>query len=710
MEQLTQNLKDGDMQILEVPYPMLGKGQILVRNHYSVISAGTEGKTVKDARLGYIGKAMARQEEVKKVIKTAKTIGLLETYKLMMNKLDAPSALGYSSAGEVIAVANDITTFKVGDLVACGGAGAVHAEVVAVPKNMTVKLPADVLPKEAAFTTLGAIAMQGIRQADLRLGESAVVIGLGLLGQLTIQMLNAAGVKTIGVDIDQRMVDLCQRIGTPHAYNRNTASLETIIENITNGFGADAVIITAATSSLDPVDFAGTICRKKGKVIIVGAVPTGFKRANYYKKELELKMSSSYGPGRYDRQYEEQGQDYPYAYVRWTENRNMQAFVDLLQAKKLNMDQLISHVFNFKEAPKAYQMILDKTEPFTGILLKYDLTKNLSSRVDFKSIQSVASPARVGFLGAGSFANNVLLPALKGQCEFTGIATNRPNNARNIADKYGFSFCTGNTDELFSDTKTNTIFIATRHDSHYTYVMKAIEHQKHVFVEKPLCMNEEELEKIKDAYQSANTFVMVGFNRRFAPQIQQIHQLFSKLKQPVAINYRINAGTLPADHWIHDAAVGGGRMIGEACHFIDLAAYLSGSKIISVSAQAIKDSNHLRDTVSIQLKMENGSIANLSYFSNGNKNMSKEYLEVFGSGVVATLDDFKDLQIFGNAVKKQSAKQDKGHKAEVTAFLNAIKQGQAAPIAFEEIYNAMLTTFKVEESIALNGQMISLKL
>lgn len=709
MEQLTQNLKNGDMQILEVPYPMLGKGQLLVRNHYSVISAGTEGKTVKDARLGYIGKAMARQEEVKKVIKTAKTIGILETYKLMMNKLDAPSALGYSSAGEVIGVADDVTEFKVGDLVACGGAGAVHAEVVTVPKNMAVKLPQGVPVNEAAFTTLGAIAMQGIRQADLRLGESAVVIGLGLLGQLTIQMLNASGVKTIGVDIDQRMVDLCQRISTPHAFNRNTESLETIIENITNGFGADAVIITAATSSLDPVDFAGSVCRKKGKVIIVGAVPTGFKRANYYKKELELKMSCSYGPGRYDRQYEEQGQDYPYAYVRWTENRNMQAFVDLLQAKKLNMDQFISHVFDFKEAPKAYQMILDKTEMFTGIVLKYDLTRNTTSRVDFKSVQSVASPARVGFLGAGSFANNVLLPALKGQCEFTGIATNRPNQARNIADKYGFSFCTGHPDELFSDAKTNTVFIATRHDSHYQYVMNAIQHQKHVFVEKPLCMNEEELEKIREAYQASNTFVMVGFNRRFAPQIQQIYQVFSKLQQPVAINYRINAGTLPADHWIHDAAVGGGRMIGEACHFVDLAAYLSGSKIVSVSAQAIKDAHALRDTVSIQLKMENGSIANISYFSNGNKNMSKEYLEVFGSGLVATLDDFKDLQIFGNAVKKQSAKQDKGHKDEVTAFVNAIKTGQKAPISFEEIYNSMLATFKIEESIASNGQTLSLK-
>lgn len=376
MEQLTQNLKDGHMQLLEVPFPALGSGQVLVRNHFSLISAGTEGKTVKDARLGYIGKARARKEEVKKVIQTAKTLGLKETYRLVMNKLDAPSALGYSCAGEIIAVADDVRDFRIGDKVACGGSTAVHAEVVAVPVNLCVKLKNNVSMPEAAFTTLGAIAMQGVRQADLRLGENCVVIGLGLLGQITSQLLRASGVQVIGIDIDQKQVDQAAKYSCDHTFNRSNEQLEQAILELTGGHGTDAVIITAATSSSDPIDLAGTISRKKGKVIIVGAVPTGFQRKNYYNKELELRMSCSYGPGRYDSEYEEQGIDYPFAYVRWTENRNMQAFADLLASGRLNIKPLVTHVFPFNDAKKAYDLILARTEPFSGIVLEYDLQKN----------------------------------------------------------------------------------------------------------------------------------------------------------------------------------------------------------------------------------------------------------------------------------------------------------------------------------------------
>ena len=400
MEQLTQNLKDGYMQLLEVPFPILNSGCVLVRNHFSIISAGTEGKTVKDARLGYIGKAMARQEEVKKVIKTAKTIGIVDTYKLMMNKLDSPSPLGYSCSGEVIAIADDITEFKIGDKVACAGAGAVHAEVVAVPKNLCVKLPANVDCDDASFTTIGAIAMQGVRQADLRLGEICAVIGLGLIGQLTVQILNASGVKTISIDINKKMVELSKELGSNFSFERETEGLENIIKELTSGQGVDAVIITAATSSNDPIDFAGEICRRKGKVIIVGSVPTGFKRAYYYKKELELKMSCSYGPGRYDTNYEENGVDYPYGYVRWTENRNMQAFVDLIHYKKINIKKLTSHIFNFNEAPKAYQLILDKTESYTGILLKYDTAKKITSKIELKNTIYNSIEPNIAFIGA----------------------------------------------------------------------------------------------------------------------------------------------------------------------------------------------------------------------------------------------------------------------------------------------------------------------
>jgi len=707
MEQLTQNLKSGDMKILEVPFPMLGNGCVLVRNHYSIISAGTEGKTVKDARLGYIGKAMARKEEVKKVIRTAKTIGLSETYKLMMNKLDAPSALGYSCAGEVIAVADDVTEFQIGDKVACAGAGAAHAEVVAVPKNLCVKLPEEVNYNEAAFTTLGAIALQGIRQADLRLGESCAVIGLGLIGQLTIQMLNAAGIKTIGIDIDKNMVALSKELGANHSYERNIEGLENIILENTDGYGVDAVIITAATSSTDPVDLAGEISRKKGKVIIVGSVPTGFKRPNYYKKELELKMSSSYGPGRNDRQYEDVGLDYPFGYVRWTENRNMQAFVELVANKKINLQKLTSHTFDFKEAPKAYQLILDKTEPFTGILLKYDTSKKLSSRVELKQTKAVSAEPSVVFIGAGSFANNVLLPALKGNCNFVGVTASRSNTSRNVADKYGFSYCTDKPSELFADKNSNTVFIATRHDSHAAYVLEGLKSKKHVFVEKPLCLHLEELEQIRKQQEESNSLLMVGFNRRFAPQIQKVYMLFKNLNQPVAITYRVNAGTLPKDHWIHDANVGGGRIVGEVCHFIDLVTYLANSKVKSLSANGLMGSANTNDTLVINLSFESGSIANISYFSNGNKELNKEYLEIFGSGQVAVINDFKDLNMYGKSVKNSSlGNQDKGHKQEVKAFLDAIREGKSSPIPFPEIYHSMLCTFKVEESIKAGGAQI----
>lgn len=695
------------MKILEVPYPMLGKGCVLVRNHYSIISAGTEGKTVKDARLGYVGKAMARKDEVKKVINTAKTIGLMDTYKLMMNKLDAPSALGYSCAGEVIAVADDVSEFKIGDKVACAGAGAVHAEIVAVAKNLCVKLEDGVALNEAAFTTLGAIALQGIRQADLRLGESCAVIGLGLIGQLTMQMLNAAGIKSIGIDIDKNMVKLAQELGASHAIERNTEGIENSIRELTKGYGVDAVIITAATSSTDPVDFAGELCRVKGKVVIVGSVPTGFKRVGYYKKELELKMSCSYGPGRYDRNYEENGVDYPYGYVRWTENRNMQAFADLLAEKKINIAKLISHTFDFKEAPKAYQLIVDKTEAFTGVLLKYDTDKKISATVQLKNTKAVAGKVAIGFIGAGSFAGNVLLPALKDDCSFVGIATNRPNNARNIADKYGFNYCTGNVSELMEDATINTIFIATRHDSHAGYVMDALKHNKNVFTEKPLCLHEAELEEIKDLYQKSKSVVMLGFNRRFSPQIIKAKAFFDKLNVPLSINYRINAGTIAADHWVHDKNVGGGRIIGEVCHFIDLLTFITGSKVKSLSANAMQDAKHLTDTLVINFQFENGSIGTISYFSNGNKNLDKEYLEIFGAGQVIVIDDFKDMLTYGNSKKTDSlSKQDKGHKHEVAVFLEAIEKGKESPVAFDEIYHSMFCTFKVEESIAMGGKQI----
>lgn len=706
MQQLTQELKSGHMEILEVPFPALNKGQVLVRNHYSVISAGTEGKTVSDARKGYIAKAKSRQKEVRQVIEMIKTNGFRETYKLVMNKLEAPSSLGYSCAGEVIAVAGDVNDLKPGDLVACGGQGAFHADVVSVFRNLCVKVPEGQDLKHAAFATIASIAIQGIRQAELKFGETCLIIGLGLIGQLSIQILKAAGIKVTGVDISEDQVKLAKENGADLALNRNQEGIEKMISRFTDGHGVDAIIITAGTSSADPVNFAGAVARRKAKVVIVGAVPTGFDRPNYYKKELDLRMSSSYGPGRYDMNYEEKGIDYPVEYVRWTENRNMQAFIDLLSAGKLNMDKLITHTFNLEGAPEAYNMILEKAQPLTGVLIQYDHTEP-AREVHFEKVQALSGKPEAGFIGAGNFAQNMLLPRLKGLCNFAGISTAFGNESRYVAKKYGFKYCTDSGDKIVEDENINTVFIVTRHNLHAEYIKKALLKGKNIFVEKPLTMNLEELEEIRQLYvsKSGKGILMLGFNRRFSPHIQFIREKLHPC-QPRSINIRINAGTVPKDHWIHDPAIGGGRIIGEACHFIDLAMYLADASINSVYATEIKDPDNLKDTVNINLTFTNGSIANISYFSNGNKAVSKEYLEVFCDGTVGMIDDFKKSCFYGT--KKSTFKtkgQDKGHTAELKQFINSIEEGKASPISFEEIYLSTLATFKVIESISLKKNL-----
>lgn len=699
MDQLTQQLKSGKMEILEVPFPTMNDNQILVRNLFSVVSAGTEGKTVSDARKGYIAKAKSRQKELKMVINMVKSQGLSDTYKFVMNKLEAASPLGYSCAGEVIAVGKNIHDIKIGDYVACGGQGAFHAEIVSVEKNLCVKVPKEVSLKEASFATIASIAMQGVRQADVRIGEYVAVIGLGLVGQITIQLLNAAGIKTIGIDINPAQVALAKENGASVAICRNQSGIESIINESTNGYGVDAVIITAGTSSLDPVEFAGTIARKKGKVIVVGAVPTGFSRAEYYKKELELKMSCSYGPGRYDSNFEEKGIDYPYGYVRWTENRNMQAFVELLASGKVNLKHLITHEFTLDNAPDAYQMIVDKSEPFIGIVIKYDEDKEIDDKkVEISHVEYKPQDVNVAFIGAGNFAQGTLLPRLvkMEDVHFVGVMSAHGNNSRYVAGKYHFNYCTDKSDELLKDDNVNTVFVCTRHNLHAQYVIDAIGAGKNVFVEKPLAMNCEELEAVKEAYtiNMGNNRLMVGFNRRFSPAVQQIMKTFTP-EQPKAINIRVNAGVVPKDNWNHDREIGGGRIIGEGCHFIDLAMYIAGSKVKTVSAKALQNADHLNDTVCVSLSFENGSIASISYFSNGNKNVSKEQIEVFCDGTVAQINDFVSLTISGRNTKVYKYKQNKGHSKELEMFCKSIKDGKDSPISFQECYDAMKVTFEV---------------
>ncbi|MCD2257640.1 bi-domain-containing oxidoreductase [Psychroserpens luteolus] len=712
MQQLTQKLGSGDMIIQDVPYPQLGKGMVIVKNHYSIISAGTEGSTVVAARKSLIGKAKERPQQVKQVIDTLKKQGPIQTYRAVMKKLDAYSPLGYSCAGEIIEVGEGVTEFEIGDKVACAGAGyANHAEIVSVPVNLCVKLDASTNLKDAAYNTLGAISMQGVRQADLRLGESCVVIGLGLLGQLAALILKASGVKVIGVDvseaavkqsIDNSVVDL--------GLTRNAAGIEEQIQSATNGYGADAVIIAAATSSLDPINFAGSIARKKGKVVVLGAVPTGFDRDPFwYRKELELKMACSYGPGRYDLNYEEKGIDYPLPYVRWTEKRNMQAFQDLIANNKIKINYLTTHEFDFENAKDAFDLVVSKTEPFTGIALKYNTDKAASKTKISTSETDKLGKINISFIGAGSYAQGNLLPNIPESNAIgrVGVLTNTGTTSKRVAEKFKFQFCATEEEDVLND-KTNTVFVATRHDSHGAYVLKSLEKNKHVFVEKPLCLLESELEAIIEAQSKAKTAVMVGFNRRFSPLTTQLKKALGD--HPMTMLYRINAGAIPSDNWIQDIEIGGGRVLGEVCHFIDYLTFLNGSLPVKISATALPDVKQLNDTLNILIQFENGSSGVVAYYANGSKSMTKEYVEVFSAGLSATLNDFKELKIYGKGKpkKRKLFNQNKGQKEMVNAFVDGLLTQGKAPIPFEDIVAVTKASFKVLESVKRGGQQVEI--
>lgn len=708
MRQLTQKLKEGKINIIEVPLPELLSGEILVRNFYSCISSGTESSTVKAARKGYIGKAKERPEQVKQVLDKLRTQGFVQTYRAVMKKLDALSPLGYSCAGQVIDVAPDVREFAIGDYVACGGGSASHAEIISVSENLCVKLAPETDLKQATYNTVGAIAMQGVRQADLRLGEYCAVIGLGLIGQLTCVLLRAAGIKVVAIDINPTMVEIAAAHCADLAVVGNDPAVEQHIFDYTGGMGCDAVIITAASSSHEPINFAGAIARKKGNIVVVGAVPTGFNREPYYyNKELTVKMSCSYGPGRYDPVYEEKNIDYPYAYVRWTEKRNMQAFQELITSKKIDINYLTTHVFKLDDAAKAYDMVLEKTEHFIGLLIEYDVTKEIrTGRVDISAVKKTKTqPAGVaiGFIGAGSFAQGSLLPNIPkaADVELKGVMTTTPTTSRTAAERFGFDFCTCKAEDILDNNDINTVFIATRHDSHGSYVIKSLKAGKHVFVEKPLCLSLEELEEIKNCYEQNNNQLqlMVGYNRRFSPLTELLK---SKLgPEPMAMIYRINAGVIPSDSWIQDMETGGGRVLGEACHFVDYLTYVSGSLPVAVQASAMTEPRHLHDTISISIRYQNGSIGNIDYFANGSKTLPKEYVEIHQSGTSSVLNDYRELLIYGgkNQFKKKLLSQDKGQKNEVQLFIDSVKKNNQPLIPFEQLYSTSLACLKAIESL-----------
>lgn len=711
MEQLTQKLKDGEMVVQELPLPQVGPGMVLVKNHFSLISAGTEGSTVKAARKSLLGKAKEKPQQVQQVLDSLKTKGIVQTYRAVMKKLDAYSPLGYSCAGEVIDVASDVTEFKIGDLVACAGNQyAFHAEVVSVPVNLCVKLRDDADLSLACYNTLGAIAMEGVRQADLRLGETCAVIGLGLIGQLVCLELQASGVRVVGVDVSDAAVKQATAHCTDIAFARSTPGIEETILSYTNGLGVDAVIIAAATSSLDPVNFAGAICRKRGKVIVLGAVPTGFDREPYYyKKELELKMSCSYGPGRYDLNYEEKGIDYPAAYVRWTEKRNMETFQELIATGKIDISYLTTHTFAFEDAPKAYDMVAKRTEPFLGIVLKYDVNKeHVRKSVEIKNASESVKDVCVGFIGAGSYAQGSLLPNLPDTITRKGVMTNSGTTSKRVAERFGFEFCTSNEDDILKSKDVNTIFIATRHDSHAKYVIEGIKNGKNIYVEKPLCLTLDELVEVKQLCEEKQKSVMIGFNRRFAPLAQIIKKKFRNGK--MAMVYRVNAGVIPADSWIQDMKVGGGRIIGEGCHFIDFMAFMCGSVPVKVSAVAMPDSQGLNDTVNIMVEFENGSTGVLGYYANGGKALPKEYFEVHASGMSATLNDFNECVIYGKKAEKHKlTTQDKGQKQMVAKYIEGLGKGQQ-PIPMKDIFATTAATFGALKSIQEGGNVIKINI
>lgn len=709
MEQLTQKLSNGEMVVQELPMPQLGPGMIMVKNHFSLISAGTEGSTVKAARKSLLGKAKDKPQQVQQVLESLKTKGITQTYRAVVKKLDAYSPLGYSCAGEVIDVADDVTEFKIGDFAACAGNQyAFHAEVVAVPVNLCVKLRNDADLSMACYNTLGAIAMEGVRQADLRLGETCAVIGLGLIGQLACLELQASGVRVVGVDVSDAAVRQAEAHCTDMAFTRSTPGIDENIKSYTNGLGVDAVIIAAATASLDPINFAGAICRKRGKVIVLGAVPTGFDRdPYYYKKELELKMSCSYGPGRYDLNYEEKGIDYPAAYVRWTEKRNMETFQDLIATGKIDISYLTTHTFAFEDAPKAYDMVAKRTEPFLGIVLKYDTDKNHERKaIKVKDQSEPLKDICIAFIGAGSYAQGSLLPNLPNDITRKGVMTNSGTTSKRVAERFGFEFCTSNEDDILKSKDINTLFIATRHDSHAKYVIEGLKNGKNVYVEKPLCLNLDELVMVKEICEEKGKSVMIGFNRRFAPLAQKIKRKFGNGK--MAMIYRVNAGAIPADNWIQDTKVGGGRMIGEGCHFIDFMAYMCGSIPVKVSAIALPDSQGLNDTLNVNIEFENGSTGVLAYYANGSKSMPKEYFEVHAAGQSASLNDFKECTIYGKKAEKHKlTTQDKGQKQMVEEYIKGLRNGQQ-PIPMRDVFATTAATFGVLKSLKEDGSCVKI--
>jgi threonine dehydrogenase-like Zn-dependent dehydrogenase/predicted dehydrogenase len=707
MKQILQDLSKGSTWLSEAPAPEVSSKTLLISTHISLVSAGTERMLVDFGRASYLQKARQQPEKVKMVLDKVKTDGLLTTIDTVRSKLAQPIPLGYSNVGEVFAVGKDVRKFKIGDRVLSNGP---HADIVRVPHNLIAKIPERVTDEQAAFTVVGAIGLQGIRLAQPTLGEAFVVIGVGLIGLLTVQLLRAQGCRVLAVDFDETKLLLAKDFGADICNLNRGDDPVAMGMAFSRGRGVDGVLITASTQSNEPVTQAAQMCRKRGRIVLVGVVGLVLNRADFFEKELTFQVSCSYGPGRYDTTYEDEGHDYPFGFVRWTEQRNFEAVLDMLDSGQLNVESLITHRFAFDQAPKAYDL-LTQDKSALGVLLDYG---NMDDHRKIKNVELadkkdfISSKPVLGFIGAGNYASRILIPAFKAAGgQLHTIATSGGINGVIHGGKVGFKTATTDTPTMISNPDINTLAIVTQHNSHAGFVVSGLEAGKNIFVEKPLAITLEELEQVKVAYQVAveknhMSRLMVGFNRRFSPHIKKMYQLLQSVKEPKIFIMTINAGAIPADHWTQDIASGGGRIIGEACHFIDLMRFLAGSKIKSVQALSIGGSLGIdvtEDKASITLGFSDGSFGTIHYLANGSKSFPKERIEVFSGGRVLQLDNFIKLRGFGwSDFKKMNLwQQDKGQKACVAAFLDSIEKGHACPISAEEIFEVAQVSIEVAQ-------------
>ncbi|HTP02879.1 MAG TPA: bi-domain-containing oxidoreductase [Anaerolineales bacterium] len=704
MKQLLQNMRDGKTVVEDVPVPEVRVGTALVRTAASLVSAGTERMVVEFAEKSLVGKARSRPDLAKQVIEKARREGWLSTVQAAFNRLDQPMALGYSSAGTIMSLGGNMQGLRLGQRVACAGGGyAVHAQYAVVPRNLLAALPDDVSFEAGAFATLGAIAMHGYRLGQPQVGERVAIIGLGLLGYLAAQIAAAGGCSVLGIDVDPKRVALADSMGIRAVLRAEAAEAGGAF---TSNRGFDVVLICADTASNDPVELAATLARDRGRIVATGAVGLEIPRKPYYEKELSFINSRSYGPGRYDALYEEGGNDYPAGYVRWTEGRNLESVVELMGRGQLKVEPLITHRFPIEEAAQAYEVITGKKkQAFLGVLLTYEQTNEEGAkRIEFPRASAQASDVRLGVIGAGNFANATLLPALRKiqGIELAGIASAGGLHAQYAAKKYGFRYACSSAEEIIGDVSINTVAILTRHDTHAELAIQALKAGKNVFVEKPLAINADQLAVIqRQLKRNDNGLLTVGFNRRFAPLAGRLAEFFRGRGEPMHIHYRVNAGYIPANHWTQDPLVGGGRIIGEACHFVDFISFLVGEAPVCVSAQALPDSGKYReDNASITLSFPDGSIGVIDYLANGDKSLAKERVEVFCGGKVSTLEDFRRLQTVTGG-KRQDVKtaQDKGWKDEWAAFAKAIKQGGEPPIPYVQLIGVTKATLAAVESI-----------